>query len=136
MKFLNSIKGLLVAAVVGVATLAVSSIPASAQGVIEEIQKRGKLRVGMATFVPWAMRVRCGEIHCQITAWSDRHAADDDIKFFGNQGWDNPTPSGGNKFHFNAHVGGNFFGNIDFKADEVSLLVAHRPRYKCGHSNT
>jgi polar amino acid transport system substrate-binding protein len=62
MKFLNSIKGLLAAAVVGVATLAVSSIPASAQGVIEEIQKRGKLRVGMATFVPWAMRDKEGNL--------------------------------------------------------------------------
>ena len=62
MKFLNSIKGLLVAAVVGATTLAVSSIPASAQGVIEEIQKRGKLRVGMATFVPWAMRDKEGNL--------------------------------------------------------------------------
>ena len=34
----------------------------AAASVIEEIKKRGTLRVGMATFVPWAMRDKKGEL--------------------------------------------------------------------------
>lgn len=43
--------------------LAVVAVPAQAQdSVIEEIKKRGTLRVGMATFVPWAMRDKNGDL--------------------------------------------------------------------------
>ena len=35
---------------------------ASAEGVLEEIQKRGTMRVGMSTFVPWAMRSTSGDL--------------------------------------------------------------------------
>ncbi len=31
-------------------------------GMLEDVQKRGSLRVGMATFVPWAMRDKKGEL--------------------------------------------------------------------------
>ena len=55
MKLLATIKGLAVAAAVAVTSVAATA-PAMAEGLLEEIQKRGKLRVGMATFVPWAMR--------------------------------------------------------------------------------
>ena len=58
MKFLKPLKGLAVAAALAVTSFAGSTAPAAAEGdsVLIDIQKRGKLRVGMATFVPWAMR--------------------------------------------------------------------------------
>lgn len=36
--------------------------PAKAQSVIQEIQERGVIRVGMSTFVPWAMRDKNGDL--------------------------------------------------------------------------
>jgi polar amino acid transport system substrate-binding protein len=54
------LKGLLPAAAVAAAALA--AVPAAAQGLLEDIQKRGKLMVGMSTFVPWAMRDTKGEL--------------------------------------------------------------------------
>lgn len=48
----------------GIAIAALTALaPASAaDSVIEEIKKRGSLRVGMATFVPWAMRDKNGDL--------------------------------------------------------------------------
>jgi polar amino acid transport system substrate-binding protein len=54
------LKGLLPAAAIAAAALA--AVPASAQSLLEDIQKRGKLMVGMSTFVPWAMRDTKGEL--------------------------------------------------------------------------
>ena len=34
----------------------------TSESVIETIMKRGKLKVGMSTFVPWAMRNKKGEL--------------------------------------------------------------------------
>ena len=34
----------------------------SAESVLETIKKRGELRVGLSTFVPWAMRDKNGEL--------------------------------------------------------------------------
>ena len=34
----------------------------TSESVIETIKKRGKLKVGMATFVPWAMRNKKGDL--------------------------------------------------------------------------
>ena len=62
MKLLKPIKGLVVAAAVAVTSIAATAIPVSAQSVIVDIQKRGTLRVGMATFVPWAMRDQEGNL--------------------------------------------------------------------------
>ena len=62
MKFLKPLKGLAVAAALAVTSVVASGAPAAAEGVLEEIQKRGKLRVGMATFVPWAMRDKEGNL--------------------------------------------------------------------------
>ncbi len=64
MKFMKPIKGLVVAAALAVTSLATSAIPAMAESdsVLIDIQKRGKLRVGMATFVPWAMRDKEGNL--------------------------------------------------------------------------
>ena len=44
------------------ATMLASITPASAAGTLEEIVKRGTLRVGMSTFVPWAMRDKAGNL--------------------------------------------------------------------------
>lgn len=60
------------AAVAGAAGVAIAG-PAAAQGqdaraalaaasVIEEIKRRGTLRIGMSTFVPWAFRNKAGEL--------------------------------------------------------------------------
>lgn len=62
MKPTGTIKRLLSAAVLAVAGIAVSAAAASSASVLEEIVKRGKLRVGMSTFVPWAMRSKEGEL--------------------------------------------------------------------------
>ena len=45
-----------------IAAMALLTIPAAQAGVIEDIQKRGKLIIGLSTFVPWAMRAKNGEI--------------------------------------------------------------------------
>ncbi len=64
MKFLKSIKSLAVAAAIAMTSFAGFSAPVAAEtkSVVIEIQKRGKLRVGMATFVPWAMRDKEGNL--------------------------------------------------------------------------
>ena len=45
-------------------------------GVLEDIQKRGSLRVGMSTFVPWAMRDKKGELIGFEIAVATKVAAD------------------------------------------------------------
>ena len=50
----------LVALLVGLVA-AVTACGARA-GVIEDIQARGKIIIGLSTFVPWAMRAKNGEI--------------------------------------------------------------------------
>ena len=64
MKLFKSIKGLAAASVVALSALTASAIPVAAQSesVLIDVQKRGKLRVGMATFVPWAMRDKEGNL--------------------------------------------------------------------------
>lgn len=48
---------------VAVALVLVCAGPVRAEeGVIESIQKKGVIRVGMSTFVPWAMRDKTGEL--------------------------------------------------------------------------
>ncbi|MGE0004330.1 MAG: transporter substrate-binding domain-containing protein [Parvibaculaceae bacterium] len=42
--------------------MAASTISASAQSMVDEVVQRGTLRVGMSTFVPWAMRDKKGEL--------------------------------------------------------------------------
>jgi polar amino acid transport system substrate-binding protein len=67
---MRSIKTLLTSAAL-LAGLAMTAAPASAaelqkqltsESVIETIMKRGKMKIGMATFVPWAMRDKKGEL--------------------------------------------------------------------------
>jgi polar amino acid transport system substrate-binding protein len=60
MKMRAFFKFLLPAAALAVAASGAS--PAAAQSVLEEVQQRGTLRVGMSTFVPWAMRDKQGEL--------------------------------------------------------------------------
>jgi len=59
MKFLKKLKLPLIAAA---CAIGMSAGTASAEGVLEEIQKRGTLKVGMSTFVPWAMRDKEGNL--------------------------------------------------------------------------
>lgn len=61
MRLLKSLKSLLPAVVLAIAALGVSAQSASA-GAVEDVLKRGTLRVGMATFVPWAMRDTSGNL--------------------------------------------------------------------------
>lgn len=62
MKITKNIKRLIVAATVAVTSITAFSAPASADSVLIDIQKRGSLKVGMATFVPWAMRDKEGNL--------------------------------------------------------------------------
>ena len=48
------------AATIGLTALALGAGAASAQSLIDQIKQRGKLNVGMASFVPWAMRDKQG----------------------------------------------------------------------------
>ncbi len=61
MQFFKTVNSLLVAAVIATA-MAASTLSASAQSMLEEVVQRGTLRVGMSTFVPWAMRDKKGEL--------------------------------------------------------------------------
>ncbi|MFN4130466.1 MAG: transporter substrate-binding domain-containing protein, partial [Paracoccaceae bacterium] len=56
------LKTALAAAVIAVGGLTAAVAPASAEPLLETIQKRGKLMVGMSTFVPWAMRDKEGNL--------------------------------------------------------------------------
>jgi len=49
-------------AFVAIFGVAATSLPAVADDLIADIQKRGTLKVGMSTFVPWAMRDKKGEL--------------------------------------------------------------------------
>ncbi len=62
MTFLTKVKTALAAAALAVGGLAAAVAPASAEGLLETIQMRGKLMVGMSTFVPWAMRDKEGNL--------------------------------------------------------------------------
>ncbi len=60
MRFLRTFITPLLAA--SFALLGMGVTTANADSVLEEIQKRGTLKVGMSTFVPWAMRNKEGEL--------------------------------------------------------------------------
>ncbi|MCV2866363.1 transporter substrate-binding domain-containing protein [Defluviimonas sp. WL0075] len=62
MKFLQFMKVLVSAASFAVAAVATSATPVAGQSALEEVLQRGKLRVGMSTFVPWAMRDKEGNL--------------------------------------------------------------------------
>ncbi|MEO1455271.1 MAG: transporter substrate-binding domain-containing protein [Pseudomonadota bacterium] len=61
MKLTKFFTTILPAAAIAVAGF-VSAPQAQAQSLLEEIQQRGTLRVGMSTFVPWAMRSKEGDL--------------------------------------------------------------------------
>ncbi len=61
MTFLKTLKAILPAAAIAIAGFATTLGTATA-GVLEDVQKRGTLRVGMSTFVPWAMRDKEGNL--------------------------------------------------------------------------
>ena len=61
MQLFKTVNSLMVAAVV-VMTMAASTVSVFAQSMLEEVVQRGTLRVGMSTFVPWAMRDKKGDL--------------------------------------------------------------------------
>jgi polar amino acid transport system substrate-binding protein len=48
--------------VVGIFVLGLAGMAFSAESTIEQIMKRGTMRVGMSTFVPWAMKDKKGDL--------------------------------------------------------------------------
>ena len=55
MILLQKMRGGMIAAVLAATSMVATALPAAAD-LLTDIQQSGKLRVGMATFVPWAMR--------------------------------------------------------------------------------
>lgn len=62
MRLIKLFTAILPAAAIALAGVVSTPSTASAQTLLEDIQKRGTLRVGMATFVPWAMRSKEGDL--------------------------------------------------------------------------
>ena len=63
MNLKNTLTALLAAAVIAFSGFAsAASQELAASSVLEDIKKRGSLRVGMSTFVPWAMRDKQGNL--------------------------------------------------------------------------
>ncbi len=62
MSMFKSFRLILAAMAIAVVGMAGDVQTAAAQSVLEEIQKRGTLKVGMSTFVPWAMRDKKGDL--------------------------------------------------------------------------
>lgn len=62
MRFWSKIKKFISLTAVTSTIVAASVSVASAQSVIDDIQQRGTLRVGLSTFVPWAMRDKNGDL--------------------------------------------------------------------------
>ena len=60
MKLTRILKAKAAMALVAVFGVVATSLPAVADDLIADIQKRGTLKVGMSTFVPWAMRDKQG----------------------------------------------------------------------------
>lgn len=62
MKSWTKLKTMIAAAAVAMTGAMAPSGPLAAQDLLETVQRRGKLMVGMSTFVPWAMRGTNGEL--------------------------------------------------------------------------
>ena len=62
MKILRILQTRAILALVAIFGVVATSLPAVAGDLIADIQKRGTLKVGMSTFVPWAMRDKKGEL--------------------------------------------------------------------------
>ena len=62
MKLKRILKTKAIMALVAMFGVVATSLPAVADDLIAEIQKRGALKVGMSTFVPWAMRDKQGNL--------------------------------------------------------------------------
>ena len=62
MKILKVLQARAMLALVAIFGVVATSLPAIADDLIADIQKRGTLKVGMSTFVPWAMRDKKGDL--------------------------------------------------------------------------
>ena len=47
---------------IGVLVLGISGLAFSAESTLDQIMKRGTIRIGMDTFVPWAMKDKTGKL--------------------------------------------------------------------------
>jgi hypothetical protein len=56
------------------------------------------------------------EIHLEVAAGQDAHAADDDVKLSGEQGRNDAGPFGGDEFDPEPHVLGQTRGHVDFES--------------------
>lgn len=88
MSFRNFLTGVALAAITLLSPLAI------AQSAIDDIQKRGSLRVGMATFVPWAMRDKKGDLIGFEIDVAKKVAADMEVEVeFVPTAWDGIIPA-------------------------------------------
>jgi polar amino acid transport system substrate-binding protein len=62
MKVRKNVKSMVCAAVLVAVGFLTTTAPVLAQSALIDIEKRGVLRVGMSTFVPWAMRSKEGDL--------------------------------------------------------------------------
>ena len=62
MKFRKNVKSMVCAAVLVAVGFLTTTAPVLAQSALIDIEKRGVLRVGMSTVVPWAMRSKEGDL--------------------------------------------------------------------------
>ncbi|MGB0372523.1 MAG: transporter substrate-binding domain-containing protein [Opitutales bacterium] len=76
------------------ATIALCALPIHAQELWEKITERGTIRVGMSTFVPWAMRDKAGDLIGFEIDLATRFAADHDLEIqFIPTAWDGIIPA-------------------------------------------
>lgn len=74
--------------------MATAFTPLHAQSAVDEIQKRGSIRVGMSTFVPWAMRDKKGELIGFEIDVAKQLASDMEVKVeFVPTAWDGIIPA-------------------------------------------
>ena len=62
MKLLNRFKASVFSLLLVFGSMCMTVTSVQADGLLKEIQERGSLRVGMSTFVPWAMRNKDGDL--------------------------------------------------------------------------
>ena len=62
MKLTKILRARVIMVLVAMFGVVATSLPAVADDLIADIQKRGTLKVGMSTFVPWAMRDKKGDL--------------------------------------------------------------------------
>ena len=125
------------------------------ESTIEQLLKRGVLRVGMSTFVPWAMRDKNGkligfeidvamrlakdigvEVEFVPTKWAGIIPALLTGKFDVVIGGMGIRPKRALKVNFDTHIFGQLFGYIDLETDKLAGFILHGPGDKGGHAHS